>query len=67
MANTVNQANTRTASARATAKKRRNQLPFAILLLIGIIIFGFVLNGIGVKLPIYWIFGISFGIVLQKS
>ena len=68
MANTVNQTVPRSSSAKATTpKKRRSQLPFAILLLAGIIAFAFVLKGIGAKLPISWIFGISFGIVLQKS
>lgn len=68
MANIVNQASTRTASAKATvAKKRRNQLPYAFLVLAGIIVFAFALKGIGPKLPISWMFGIAFGIVLQKS
>lgn len=63
MANPVPQTGTRAAAT----KKRRNQLPFAILVLAAIIVFGFVENGFSPKLPLFWIFGIAFGIVLQKS
>lgn len=49
------------------AKKRRNQVPVGLGLLLLIIIAGVCFNGVSAKLALYWIFGISFGYVLQKS
>lgn len=50
-----------------TRKKRRNQLPAAIVVLILIIAFGIFLGGKSSGLALAWIFGIGFGVVLQKS
>lgn len=46
-------------------KEKPSQIPIAILLLVGIVLFGFYLRE--PKLVLYWIFGISFGIILQRS
>ncbi|KUO64079.1 MAG: transporter [Gracilibacter sp. BRH_c7a] len=54
-------------SKKRPARKRRNQVPIALGLLLLIIIAGIMLAGVNSMLAIYWIFGISFGIVLQKS
>lgn len=54
-------------SKRRPAKKRRNQVPIALGLLLVIIIAGILLAGVNSTLAVYWIFGISFGVVLQKS
>lgn len=48
-------------------KKRRNQLPAAIVVLVGVILFGVILGAKSAGLAISWIFGLAFGIVLQKS
>lgn len=48
-------------------KKKKNQIPLGILVLLGIIIFGFILSNISIELGLSWIIGIGFGIVLQKS
>ena len=48
-------------------KKRRNQLPFAIVVLLGVIYVAYLLAGKSAGLAISWIFGICFGVVLQKS
>ncbi|NLW10010.1 MAG: YeeE/YedE family protein [Firmicutes bacterium] len=48
-------------------KKRRNQLPAAIVVLLGIIIVAVILGGKSPGLAISWVIGIGFGVVLQKS
>ncbi|HBR29048.1 MAG TPA: transporter [Firmicutes bacterium] len=48
-------------------RKKKNQLPAAIVVLLGVILFGVMLGGKSAGLAISWIFGIAFGIVLQKS
>ncbi|MDK2902245.1 MAG: uncharacterized protein PWQ93_164 [Clostridiales bacterium] len=48
-------------------RKKKNQVPAGIVLLIIVVAVGIVLAGISPMLSIYWIFGISFGFVLQKS
>lgn len=52
---------------RRSAKKRRNQTPIGLALLVLIIIAGIMLSRVNPMLGIYWIFGISFGVVLQKA
>jgi len=54
-------------SKRRPARKRRNQVPIALGLLLLIIIAGILFAGVNPMLAVYWIFGISFGVVLQKS
>lgn len=49
------------------ARKRRNQLPAAIVVLLGVIYVAYLLSGKSPGLAISWIFGICFGVVLQKS
>ncbi len=53
--------------ARAPRKPKKSQIPFAIVLLIAIIAFGFFLSASSEKLPVYWAFGIIFGYILQRS
>lgn len=48
-------------------KKRRNQLPVGIVLFILLIIAGILFSAKSPMLAVYWIFGITFGVVLQKS
>ncbi|TZE81406.1 YeeE/YedE thiosulfate transporter family protein [Calorimonas adulescens] len=48
-------------------RKKKNQVPAGIGLLIVLVVIGIVLAGISPMLSIYWIFGISFGFVLQKA
>lgn len=47
--------------------KYKDQFPYGILLLIFIIIIGFLLSSKSITLSLYWITGILFGVVLQKS
>ncbi len=53
--------------AKRSVKKRRNQVPIGLLLLALIIIAGVLFSGVSAKIGLYWIFGITFGFVLQKS
>ncbi len=46
-------------------KQKKSQIPYAIILIIGITAFGFYLNK--PKLVAFWIFGIAFGMVLQRA
>ncbi|MBS4534152.1 YeeE/YedE family protein [Clostridium sp. D2Q-14] len=48
-------------------KSVKNQIPFGILVTIGIIISGILLSNTSIELGLYWIVGISFGFILQKS
>lgn len=48
-------------------KPKKNQIPFALIATVLIIVFGFYLSGLNSKLPIFWLFGIAFGIILQRS
>ena len=50
-----------------TPKKRKNQLPIAITVAIGVVGLALILGMHSPGLAIAWIFGILFGIVLQKS
>lgn len=45
----------------------KNQIPLGIAVLVIMIIIGFLLSNISVKLGLFWITGICFGFVLQKS
>jgi uncharacterized protein len=48
-------------------KKRRNQMPIGVILLVLIVIAGIIFSQSSKMLAVYWIFGIAFGFVLQKS
>lgn len=48
-------------------KKKPNQIPFAIALLVVIVAVGFWLATKGEKLPLFWITGLAFGFILQRS
>lgn len=52
---------------RAPRKPKKSQIPFAIILTIMIILFGFFLTGLNNKLPVYLGFGLCFGYILQRS
>jgi uncharacterized membrane protein YedE/YeeE len=53
--------------SRTPRKPKKSQIPYAIILTIVMIGFGFYLSGFDSKLPIYWGFGIAFGYILQRS
>lgn len=57
----------RSSRARAPRKPKHSQIPYAVLLLAAIIVFGFYLASVNGKLPIYWGFGIVFGYILQHA
>lgn len=48
-------------------KKKKNQLPIAIGLLIVVIVLAIVFSQISKGLAFAWVFGVGFGVVLQKS
>ncbi|WP_243109926.1 YeeE/YedE thiosulfate transporter family protein [Clostridium sp. E02] len=52
---------------RKKRKPKKSQIPYALLLTALIIAFGFYLGQGSNKLPVYWIFGIAFGYILQRS
>lgn len=52
---------------RKSKKSKTSQIPYAILVTVLIIAFGFYLAQKGSKLPIFWGFGIAFGYILQRS
>lgn len=58
---------TEKATVKRAPKKKKNQLPTAICVLILVIAFAVFIGQISAKLAIFWIFGVAFGIVLQKS
>lgn len=49
------------------ARKKKNQLPAGIVLLVLIFVAGIFFSGKSPMVGIYWMFGIAFGFVLQKS
>ena len=50
-----------------TRKKKKNQLPIGIMAVLAAVIFGIILGIKNQNMPIYWIAGISFGYILQRS
>lgn len=52
---------------RAAAKPKKSQIPYAIMVTLIIIAIGFYYSQSDSKLPIYWLFGIAFGVILQRS
>ncbi len=58
----------RTSSSKTTQKKpSKSQVPFGIGLFIILLGFGIFLSTISDKLSLFWLIGISFGFILQKS
>ncbi|HYH03034.1 MAG TPA: YeeE/YedE thiosulfate transporter family protein, partial [Bacillota bacterium] len=64
---TVQQPVTEGNVAKRPVKKKKNQLPAALVLLVLIVGFAVFLGQSSPVLAISWIFGIGFGVVLQKS
>ena len=54
-------------SSRAPKKPKKSQIPYGLALLIVMVIVGILLTGKSVTLGLLWLFGSSFGFVLQKS
>ena len=50
---------------RTERKPVKSQIPIALIITILAVIFGFYLNN--QKLATFWIFGIAFGMILQRS
>jgi hypothetical protein len=48
-------------------KPKKSQIPFGIGLFIVLVVFGLLLSTISGKLSLFWLTGISFGFILQKS
>ncbi|MBU5439688.1 YeeE/YedE family protein [Tissierella sp. MSJ-40] len=48
-------------------KKRVNQIPFGVALLVGVIIIGYLIKDLGPKHPMTWMFGILLGFTLRNS
>lgn len=53
--------------ARREAKPRRTQIMQGILCALAVLAFGWYLSGGNVRLGLFWMFGILFGVVLQRS
>ena len=62
-----NESRIQRSGTRAPKKPKKSQIPYGIAVLIVVIIIGFLLNAKSGNLALFWIFGISFGFVLQKS
>jgi len=56
-----------TSRTRTKRKPKKSQLPFAILLLIGLIVIGVILSGRGNNTAWYLLTGLLFGYILQRS
>ncbi|MBU5255886.1 YeeE/YedE thiosulfate transporter family protein [Tissierella praeacuta] len=54
-------------SIQRTKKKRKNQVPFGIALIIIIIIIGYSISNFGTKHPMSWLLGILLGFTLRNS
>lgn len=53
--------------ARPPRKKKRNQLPYGLLVLLATIVIGILLGLKSSELGMFWLFGGCFGFILQKS
>ncbi len=53
--------------ARKPRKKKKNQIPFGLLVLIGIVVVGILLGQKSGSLAMFWVFGCCFGYILQRS
>ncbi|MBT1279057.1 YeeE/YedE thiosulfate transporter family protein [Thermoanaerobacter sp. CM-CNRG TB177] len=54
-------------AVKKSKKKKANQFPYGVALLVVIVIIGIILSKQSPKLGLYWAFGIAFGFVLQKA
>ncbi len=54
-------------SSSQTRKPKTNQIPFGILLLIGLIVIGLLLAGSNEKMVFFLVTGVTFGYILQRS
>jgi uncharacterized membrane protein YedE/YeeE len=54
-------------SSRAPKKPKKSQIPYGLALLIVMVVVGILLTTKSVSLGLLWLFGSSFGFVLQKS
>jgi uncharacterized membrane protein YedE/YeeE len=52
---------------RRPRKPKKSQIPAALILTIVVIAIGFFLAGLSPRLPVFWMFGLAFGYVLQRS
>ena len=48
-------------------KPKKSQLPLGIAALVVVVIIGFLLSNISIKLGLFWVIGICLGFILQKS
>ena len=53
--------------ARKPRKKKKSQIPFGLLVLIGIVVVGILLGQKSGSLAMFWVFGCCFGYILQRS
>lgn len=66
--NTNNSCIKKSSSSKPSKKKStKSQIPFGIGLFIVLVVFGLFLSTISDKLSLFWLTGISFGFILQKS
>ncbi len=63
----INTTTAGTERVRKPRKPQKSQIPYAIVVTLLIIGFGFYLAQGSNKLPVYWGFGIAFGYILQRS
>ncbi|MCJ7691089.1 MAG: transporter, partial [Clostridiaceae bacterium] len=54
-------------SSSTKRKLQKSQVPFGIVLFLLLVVFGVFLSTISGKLSLFWLTGISFGFILQKS
>lgn len=54
-------------SSRKLKKVKKSQIPYALIVTVLTVAFGCYLATGSLQLPIYWIFGIAFGVILQRS
>ncbi|NMA85380.1 MAG: YeeE/YedE family protein [Epulopiscium sp.] len=57
----------RSTRARTARKPKKSQIPIALVVTALIVAFGIYLSSYNTKLVVYWLFGISFGYILQRS
>lgn len=57
----------RRTSTRAKRKPKKNQIPFGLVLVAIIVAIGLYLSTRNAKLVLYWVTGVSFGVILQKG